>query len=70
MLDRDEDMMISGLRHPFYSKYQVAFTSEGKFVGAKVKIYNNAGNTVDLSPGVSGKVPSGNLDRNSDRPTP
>lgn len=25
MLDRDEDMLITGGRHPFYAKYKVGF---------------------------------------------
>ena len=49
MLDRDEDMMISGWRHPFLGKYRVAFDSEGRVQAADVSLYNNAGWTMDLS---------------------
>ncbi|PSN50798.1 Xanthine dehydrogenase/oxidase [Blattella germanica] len=49
MLDRDEDMMISGTRHPFLGKYKVAFTKEGKITGCDIEIYNNGGHTLDLS---------------------
>ncbi|XP_034952751.1 xanthine dehydrogenase [Chelonus insularis] len=49
MLDRDEDMMISGTRHPFMCKYKVGFTKEGLIKGVKIDIYNNAGCSVDLS---------------------
>ena len=49
MLDRDEDMMISGWRHPFYGKYKVAFDSNGMVQAADVDLYNNAGWTMDLS---------------------
>ncbi|CAH0581385.1 unnamed protein product [Chrysodeixis includens] len=49
MLDRDEDMLISGTRHPFMVKYKVAVTSEGKIMGARVNIYNNGGYSIDLS---------------------
>lgn len=53
MLDRDEDMMLSGTRHPFYTKYKVAFTKEGKLTGSEVQLYCNAGYSSDLSPAVS-----------------
>ncbi|XP_026751930.2 xanthine dehydrogenase [Galleria mellonella] len=49
MLDRDEDMQMTGTRHPFLIKYKVAATKEGKLMGAKVDIYNNAGYSIDLS---------------------
>ncbi|XP_043691113.1 xanthine dehydrogenase 1-like isoform X2 [Telopea speciosissima] len=48
-LDRDIDMMISGQRHSFLGKYKVGFTSEGKVLALDLEIYNNAGNSLDLS---------------------
>ena len=49
MLDRDEDMMITGGRHPFYHKYKVGFSKEGLLKVVEIHIYNNAGNTQELS---------------------
>lgn len=49
MLDRDEDMMMTGTRHPFLIKYKVSFNNDGKLTGCKIKIYNNAGYSLDLS---------------------
>ena len=49
MLDRDEDMAISGWRHPFLGTYKVAFNRAGKVLAADVDLYNNAGWTMDLS---------------------
>nr|QEO19120.1 rosy [Oiovelia cunucunumana] len=49
MLDRDEDMMISGQRHPFLGRYKIGFTSAGKVVACELSIYNNAGCSLDLS---------------------
>eukprot|EP00066_Takifugu_rubripes_P003798 XP_003966667.1 PREDICTED: xanthine dehydrogenase/oxidase [Takifugu rubripes] len=49
MLDRDEDMLITGGRHPFYGKYKVGFLSSGKVVALDVTYYSNAGNSLDLS---------------------
>ncbi|XP_029159752.1 xanthine dehydrogenase-like [Nylanderia fulva] len=49
MLDRDEDMLISGTRHPFLFKYKVGFNNDGLIKVAKIHIYNNAGYSFDLS---------------------
>lgn len=49
MLDRDEDMMISGTRHPFLLKYKVGFNNDGLIKVVAVHIYNNAGYSHDLS---------------------
>ncbi|KAM6893551.1 xanthine dehydrogenase/oxidase [Xenentodon cancila] len=49
MLDRDEDMLITGGRHPFYGKYKVGFLNSGKVVALDVSYYSNAGNSMDLS---------------------
>lgn len=54
MLDRDEDMMVSGTRHPFLGKYKVGITKEGKIIACDIEIYCNAGHTLDLSGAVSG----------------
>ncbi|XP_042789247.1 xanthine dehydrogenase/oxidase-like isoform X2 [Panthera leo] len=49
MLDRDEDMLITGGRHPFLARYKVGFMKTGRVVALKVEHYSNAGNTLDLS---------------------
>ncbi|KAK6188057.1 hypothetical protein SNE40_004321 [Patella caerulea] len=48
-LDRDQDMMMTGTRHPFMAKYKVGFTKEGKLSAIQVKLYSNAGFSKDLS---------------------
>ncbi|XP_031739338.1 xanthine dehydrogenase 1 isoform X2 [Cucumis sativus] len=48
-LDRDTDMMITGQRHSFLGKYKVGFTNEGKVMALDLEIYNNGGNSLDLS---------------------
>uniref|UniRef100_A0A672UX13 Xanthine dehydrogenase n=1 Tax=Strigops habroptila TaxID=2489341 RepID=A0A672UX13_STRHB len=53
MLDRDEDMLISGGRHPFLGRYKVGFMKNGKVKSLEVSYYSNAGNSVDLSYGVT-----------------
>lgn len=53
MLDRDEDMMMTGTRHPFFYKYKVGFNNEGLLQAVEIHIYNNAGYSTDLSHSVS-----------------
>ncbi|XP_016074407.1 PREDICTED: xanthine dehydrogenase/oxidase [Miniopterus natalensis] len=52
MLDRSEDMLITGGRHPFLARYKVGFMKTGKIVALEVEHYSNAGNTLDLSQGI------------------
>lgn len=49
MLNRDEDMLITGGRHPFIGRYKVGFMKNGKVIALDVTHYSNAGNTQDLS---------------------
>eukprot|EP00079_Xenopus_tropicalis_P035814 XP_017949585.1 PREDICTED: xanthine dehydrogenase/oxidase [Xenopus tropicalis] len=52
MLDRDEDMLITGGRHPYLGRYKVGFMKNGKITALDVSYYANAGNSVDLSHGI------------------
>ncbi|XP_023475059.2 xanthine dehydrogenase/oxidase isoform X1 [Equus caballus] len=52
MLDRDEDMLITGGRHPFLARYKVGFMKTGRIVALEVNHYSNAGNTLDFSEAV------------------
>lgn len=49
MLDRDEDMLMTGTRHPFLMKYKAAVDKNGRIVGCQVIMYSNAGYSHDLS---------------------
>lgn len=49
VLDRDEDMMLTGGRNPFLFKYKVAFNNDGKIKAVDVKAYCNAGFSMDYS---------------------
>ncbi|KAL0435421.1 UNVERIFIED_CONTAM: Xanthine dehydrogenase 1 [Sesamum radiatum] len=48
-LDRDIDMMVTGQRHSFIGKYKVGFTNDGKILALDLEIFNNGGNSLDLS---------------------
>ena len=49
MLNRDEDMMTSGQRHPFLASWKVAVNKDGKFQALDADVFGNAGWTQDLS---------------------
>lgn len=49
MLTREEDMVVSGQRHPFYAKWKVGVNKDGKIQALDADIYNNAGWSFDLS---------------------
>lgn len=53
MLDRDEDMLSTGQRHPFHAKYTVGFNDDGTLTACDVTLYSNAGISHDLSGPVS-----------------
>ncbi len=48
-LDRDDDIIITGKRHDFYSEYEVGFNENGKIEGLKLKIASRCGMSPDLS---------------------
>lgn len=52
MLDRDEDMIVTGTRHPFTGRYKIGFDSTGKISAFDVQLFSNGGNTMDLSRGI------------------
>ena len=49
VLDRHVDMAITGTRHAFMGKYKVGYSPEGKILALDMQLYNNAGNSLDLS---------------------
>ncbi|KAJ5899695.1 hypothetical protein N7495_004439 [Penicillium taxi] len=49
MLNRDEDIITSGQRHPFMCRWKVGVTKEGKLLALDADIYANGGHTQDLS---------------------
>ena len=49
MLNRDEDMVTSGQRHPFLAHWKVAVNGDGKLQALDAEVFCNAGWTQDLS---------------------
>jgi len=52
MLTREEDMIMSGQRHPFLGRYKIGVNKDGKIQALDVDIFSNAGWSYDLSPAV------------------
>ncbi|KAL4930430.1 Molybdopterin-binding domain of aldehyde dehydrogenase-domain-containing protein [Aspergillus undulatus] len=52
MLNRDEDMMTSGQRHPIQARWKVGFNRDGKLIALDADAYNNAGYSLDMSSAV------------------
>ena len=48
-LDRDDDIIITGKRHEFYSEYEVGFNDKGVIQGLKLKLASRCGMSPDLS---------------------
>ncbi|MGI8432845.1 MAG: xanthine dehydrogenase small subunit, partial [Chthoniobacterales bacterium] len=54
--DRDQDMMITGKRHPFLGKFEVGFDREGLLLAAKIELFSNGGWSLDLSRAVTDRA--------------
>jgi xanthine dehydrogenase large subunit len=48
-LDRDDDFMITGKRHPFSYRYTVGFDDSGRLCGLQLRLAANCGFSADLS---------------------
>ncbi|XP_034470133.1 aldehyde oxidase 5 [Hippoglossus hippoglossus] len=48
-LERGDDMLITGGRHPFLGKYKVGYNSDGTIEAADIIYYSNGGCTLDES---------------------
>ena len=52
VISKDDDMIMTGNRHPFQNDWKVAFDEEGRIHGLDVDIYSNGGAYADLSTSV------------------
>ncbi|MBW4035329.1 MAG: xanthine dehydrogenase molybdopterin binding subunit [Proteobacteria bacterium] len=48
-LDRDDDFIMTGRRHPFEYDYDVAFDDDGRITGIEATLIANGGHSADLS---------------------
>lgn len=52
VLSKDDDMRVTGKRHPFKNFFEVAFDDDGRILGLKAKLYADGGAYTDLSPSI------------------
>jgi xanthine dehydrogenase large subunit len=52
VLTKDDDMMMTGKRHPFKNYYEVGFNDLGLILGIKAKLFANGGAYTDLTPSI------------------
>ncbi|MBV8900963.1 MAG: xanthine dehydrogenase molybdopterin binding subunit [Verrucomicrobia bacterium] len=54
--NRDQDMMITGKRHPFLARFDVGFDDQGKALAARIALVSNGGWSLDLSAAVTDRA--------------
>jgi xanthine dehydrogenase large subunit len=52
VLNRMDDIQMTGKRHPYSSDYKIGLTSDGKILAYEATYYQNAGAVADLSPAI------------------
>ena len=55
-LSREQDMVITGKRHPFLGRFEVGFTDEGALTALNVNLFSDGGWCSDLSVPVMGRA--------------
>ena len=55
-MDRDDDIIITGKRHDFYSKYEVGYDELGVIEGLKIKLASRCGISPDLSGAINSRA--------------
>ena len=56
ILKRNEDILITGGRHPALGNWKVGFDKDGRIVALQVNMYLNAGYSQDASPMIAYKA--------------
>jgi xanthine dehydrogenase large subunit len=56
VLDRQEDITITGKRHPYSTDYKIGLDNEGKILAFEADYYQNAGAAADLSTAILGRT--------------
>jgi xanthine dehydrogenase molybdopterin binding subunit/xanthine dehydrogenase small subunit len=54
--NRDQDMALTGHRHPFLAKFKVGFDENGLLRAAKIHLWSNGGWSLDLSQAVTDRA--------------
>lgn len=54
--NRDQDMILTGHRHPFLAQFHAGFDSRGLLLAAQVNLYSNGGWALDLSQAITDRA--------------
>ena len=54
--NRDQDMMLTGHRHPFLAKFKVGFDADGRLRAVRAHLWSNGGWSQDLSQAVTDRA--------------
>jgi xanthine dehydrogenase molybdopterin binding subunit/xanthine dehydrogenase small subunit len=54
--NRDQDMIVTGHRHPFLAQFEVGFDKRGQILAAKIHLTSNGGWAADLSQAVTDRA--------------
>lgn len=54
--NRDQDMMLTGHRHPFLAKFKVGFDVDGRLLAVRAHLWSNGGWSQDLSQAVTDRA--------------
>jgi len=55
-LNRDQDMMLTGKRHPFLARFEVGHDAEGRLLAVKSEIFSDGGWSLDLSMAITDRA--------------
>ena len=55
-LNRDQDMILTGKRHPFLARYAVGFEDDGALRAVRVELFADAGWSLDLSTAITDRA--------------
>lgn len=56
VLDRDDDMIMTGKRHDFETSYDVGFEEDGRILGVEIMLASRCGMSVDLSGAINDRA--------------
>ena len=54
--NRDQDMILTGKRHPFLARYEVGFQPDGTLRAVRVELFADAGWSLDLSSAITDRA--------------
>ena len=54
--NRDQDMILTGHRHPFLARFKAGFDKRGRLLAARIHLFSNGGWSLDLSQAITDRA--------------